>query len=72
MTDGNVIDLPDMPDLLRFSTLGKDQFSGTLAEVERTYIQKVLVSVKNNKTKAAEILGIDRKTLREKLKEKKL
>jgi DNA-binding protein Fis len=59
-----------MPDLLRFSTLGKDQFSGTLAEVEKSYCQKVLASVGNNKTRAAEILGIDRKTLRDKLKGK--
>jgi len=69
MTDGDKIDLPDMPELLRFSTLGKEQFSGTLAEVEKAYIQKVLASVGNNKTRAAAILGIDRKTLREKLKE---
>jgi DNA-binding NtrC family response regulator len=68
MTDGNVIDVSDMPELLRFTTLGRDQFTGTLAEVEKAYMQKVLASVKNNKTKAAEILGIDRKTLRQKLK----
>jgi DNA-binding NtrC family response regulator len=68
MTDGNVIDVSDMPELLRFTTLGRDQFTGTLAEVEKAYMQKVLASVKNNKTRAAEILGIDRKTLREKLK----
>ena len=40
----------------------------TLAEVEKRHIDKVLKSVDNNKTKAAEILGIDRKTLRQKLK----
>jgi DNA-binding protein Fis len=40
----------------------------TLAEVEAEYIRNVLASVNGNKTKAAEILGIDRKTLREKLK----
>ncbi|MEQ9216868.1 MAG: sigma-54 dependent transcriptional regulator [Cyclobacteriaceae bacterium] len=40
-----------------------------LREVERRHILKVLESVDNNKTKAAEILGINRKTLREKLKE---
>jgi DNA-binding NtrC family response regulator len=68
MTDGNVIDVSDMPELLRFTTLGRDQFTGTLAEVEKAYMQKVLINVNNNKTKAAEILGIDRKTLREKLK----
>jgi DNA-binding protein Fis len=41
----------------------------TLAEVETEYIRNVLESVGGNKTRAAEILGIDRKTLREKLKD---
>ncbi len=40
----------------------------TLAEVERQHITRVLDAVGQNKTKAAEVLGIDRKTLREKLK----
>jgi len=40
----------------------------TLAEVEAEHIRNVLASVAGNKTRAAEILGIDRKTLREKLK----
>lgn len=39
-----------------------------LAEVEKQHILRVLDSAGGNKTKAAEILGIDRKTLREKLK----
>jgi DNA-binding NtrC family response regulator len=67
MTDDDVIDVPDMPELLRFSTLGHDHYTGTLAQVEKAYIHKVLASTGNNKTKAAEILGIDRKTLRQKL-----
>ena len=33
----------------------------------KSYIKKVLDTVGNNKTKAAEILGIDRKTLRNKM-----
>lgn len=40
----------------------------TLAEVERNHIKNVLESCQNNKTLAAKILGIDRKTLREKIK----
>lgn len=40
----------------------------TLAELEREHIQRVLEAAGQNKTKAAQILGIDRKTLREKLK----
>ena len=39
-----------------------------VTEVEGEYISNVLASAGGNKTHAAEILGIDRKTLREKLK----
>lgn len=46
----------------------KDDLTMTLAEAEKHYIIKVLESCGNNKTKAAQVLGIDRKTLREKLK----
>ncbi|GGH64899.1 sigma-54-dependent transcriptional regulator [Phaeocystidibacter marisrubri] len=39
----------------------------SLEEVEREHILRVLEATDNNKTKAAEILGITRKTLRQKL-----
>jgi len=68
MTDGDLIEVPDLPSLMRFSALRKTGFTRTLAEVEGEYITNVLASVAGNKTRAAEILGIDRKTLREKLK----
>ncbi len=41
----------------------------TLAEVERQHILRVLENCENNQTRAAAALGIDRKTLRNKLKE---
>jgi len=68
MTDGDSIDVADLPSLMRFSALRETGFTRTLAEVEAEYISNVLASVGGNKTKAAEILAIDRKTLREKLK----
>jgi two-component system response regulator HydG len=68
MTDGKVIEVSDLPSLMRFSALRKTGFTRTLSEVEIEYITNVLASVDGNKTRAAEILGIDRKTLREKLK----
>ncbi len=68
MTDGDVIEVPDLPSLMRFSALRRTGFTRTLAEVEGEYITNVLASVDGNKTRAAEILSIDRKTLREKLK----
>ena len=68
MTDGDIIEVPDMPPLMRFSALRETGLHRTLAEVEAEYIHNVLASVDGNKTQAARILGIDRKTLREKLK----
>lgn len=68
MTDGEVIDAPDLPTLMRFSALRGTGLTRTLAEVEAEHIRNVLAHVKGNKTRAAETLGIDRKTLREKLK----
>jgi DNA-binding NtrC family response regulator len=59
----------DLPPAMRFSaerpTAGPQQ---SLQDAERAHIKQVLESVGGNKTQAAKILGIDRKTLREKLK----
>lgn len=71
MTDSDFIEVPDLPSLMRFSALRETGYNRTLAEVEAEYIRNVLVSVNGNKTKAAQILGIDRKTLREKIKSQK-
>ena len=68
MTDNEVIAVPDLPEIMRFQVEREPELGRTLAEVEADYFQKVLASVSGNKTRAAEILGIDRKTLREKLK----
>jgi DNA-binding NtrC family response regulator len=68
MTDGDIIEVSDLPSLMRFTALRETGLNRTLDEVEAEYIRNVLASVNGNKTKAAEILGIDRKTLREKLK----
>ncbi|HEV2446672.1 MAG TPA: sigma-54 dependent transcriptional regulator [Candidatus Sulfopaludibacter sp.] len=70
MADSDAVDVPDLPSLMRFTALGKGGFDRTLAEVEAEYIRNVLASVNGNRTRAAELLGIDRKTLREKLKDK--
>ncbi|MFC1482407.1 sigma-54-dependent transcriptional regulator, partial [Myxococcota bacterium] len=68
MVDGDVIDVADLPQPMRFAVpyaIGTDR---TLAEVELEHIRNVLASVAGNKTRAAKVLGISRKTLREKLK----
>jgi two-component system response regulator HydG len=69
MTDGDIIDVPDLPPLMRFSALREPGLRRTLANVEAEYVQSVLASVGGNKSRAAEVLGIDRKTLRSKLLE---
>jgi len=68
MTDSPVIDVPDLPPSMRFTVARQASLNRTLAEVESEHIRSVLASVGGNKSKAAQILGIDRKTLREKLK----
>ena len=68
MSESETINAPDLPSLMRYSALRGVGPHRTLAEVEVEHILSVLASVDNNKTKAAEILGIDRKTLREKIK----
>ncbi len=68
MTDDDVVEVSDLPSLMHFTALRGSGLSRTLAEVEAEYIQNVLANVNGNKTRAAEILGIDRKTLRDKLR----
>ncbi|MFO0583432.1 MAG: sigma-54 dependent transcriptional regulator [Anaeromyxobacter sp.] len=57
----------DLPDALRGLPTGLAPAGArerpTLAEIERRYAATVLAEADGNKTKAAEILGIDRKTL---------
>jgi DNA-binding NtrC family response regulator len=69
MTDLSKIDVPDLPSLMRFAVAQEESPTRSLAEMECEYIKRVLASVDGNKTRAAKILGIDRKTLREKLKQ---
>jgi two-component system response regulator HydG len=69
MGECELIEVPDLPSLMRFSALGATGLNRTLTEVEAEHIRNVLASVDGNKTRAAKILGIDRKTLREKMKD---
>ena len=68
MTESKVIETADLPSIMRFSAIRETGLKRTLAEVEAEHIRNVLIALEGNKTKAAEVLGIDRKTLREKLK----
>ena len=62
------IDIKQLPDYLKYPTPNFESNSKSLQQVEKEHILKIMASVDNNKTKAAEILQIDRKTLRKKLK----
>lgn len=69
MSEGARVDVTDLPPLMRFSAKHDAPLHRSLAEVEEEHIGNVLASVRGNKTRAAAILGMDRKTLREKLKQ---
>ncbi|MDT0688803.1 sigma-54 dependent transcriptional regulator [Salegentibacter sp. F188] len=62
------IDLEDLPDYLKYPQPVSENTLKPLQQVEKEHILNVLQAVDNNKTRAAEILQIDRKTLRNKLK----
>ncbi|WNW02665.1 sigma-54 dependent transcriptional regulator [Tenacibaculum sp. HL-MS23] len=63
------VEIVHLPDYVKYQIdFPKNQELISLKELEKNYIIKVLAATNNNKTKAAEILKIDRKTLREKLK----
>lgn len=61
------IDVSDIPDYLKYQHPTEGDLLKTLKDIEKEHILKVLHAVGDNKTKAAEILQIDRKTLRQKL-----
>lgn len=65
--EGDTIELVDLPSTLKPAVGVGKRLDRSLAEYEAEYIHEVLGSVHGNKTKAAAILKIDRKTLREKI-----
>lgn len=69
LSAGNIIQKDDLPPFIFEKDDSRKIFhlSDVLAEAERDHILRVLKSTKWNKTKAAELLGISRKTLWEKI-----
>ncbi|MFB9058255.1 sigma-54-dependent transcriptional regulator [Mariniflexile ostreae] len=65
----NGIEVEHLPESLKFNIDFPKEGLLPLKEMEKRHIQNVLNATNNNKTKAAEILGIDRKTIRQKLSE---
>lgn len=68
MTDTDSVDISDLPLPMRFTAIRDKELTRNLEEVETEYIRNVVASVSGNRSQAAKILGIDRKTLRQKLK----
>lgn len=66
LAPGGRIDGPAVEQALR-DTEDQDTSGETLKDTEREQIQKVLATVEGNKSRAAKILGIERKTLYRKL-----
>jgi two-component system, NtrC family, response regulator AtoC len=73
-SDTREIDVDDLPDEIRSTTVPSPRFETlgqelTLAEVERQHILGVLERVGGNRSRAAELLGLSRRTLYRRLEE---
>ena len=68
LADDKLIDVADLPDSFRFSAARGKGLGRKLADVEREYIMDALAANRNNISQTAISLGIDRKTLRDKIK----
>ncbi len=64
-TRGTLIESVDLPDLATQPAQGEHPFADLpkLDELERRYLKYVLTAVGGNRTRVAEVLGIDRRTL---------
>ena len=71
---GDVIGAEQLPDYLRSAArlMQSRNYKPSLAEIEAVYIREVLEHTRGNKTRAAEILGISRKNLYEKMNRYKI
>lgn len=68
MSDDTTIDVADLPDSFHYSARSHRPLDRTLDAIEREYVLEVLAANDNNLTRSAAVLGIDRKTLRDKMK----
>ena len=67
MAEDRYVDVDDLPAPMRFTSESKRGSLRSLDQVESEHIERVLNAVGGNRSRAARILGIDRKTLRNKL-----
>ncbi|MFG0284989.1 MAG: sigma-54 interaction domain-containing protein [Phycisphaerales bacterium JB039] len=71
MLDAPRVELADLPAHLQGAPARSSFSMRSLEDVEAEHIRRVLDAVDGNRTRAAEVLGIDRKTLRAKLASKR-
>jgi DNA-binding NtrC family response regulator len=69
MVDQSTIYASDLPSNMRYCIQSGPSGLKSLKEVEAEHIKRIIDHADGNKTKAASILGIDRKTLRTKMNE---
>jgi DNA-binding NtrC family response regulator len=73
LAEGDTVTLDDLPDEIREQARPQNRFcftdEKTLSEVELDYINYILDRCEGNRVRAAEILGINRKTIQRKLPE---
>lgn len=73
MTQGHLVEPPDLPLAIQGSAKGDEDYSLraglTVREAERLLIERTLEATGGNRTRAAEMLGITRKTLQNKIKD---
>jgi two-component system response regulator HydG len=67
LSEGGSIEAADLPELMRFTASPGRRLDRSLAEVELEHVAAVLASVGGNRSRAAKIMGIDRKTLAAKI-----
>lgn len=67
-SDDGMIDKSDLPDYMKLCLPQVRSLNRTLEEVKQDHIHAVLQACGGNKSQAAKILGIDRKTLHNRLK----
>lgn len=68
LNENELIELSDVPEFLHPNSARSLVPDRTLAQIEAEHILRTMAVHGDNKTKVAQVLGIDRKTLREKLK----
>jgi two-component system NtrC family response regulator len=72
LSENNLINVKALPFCQKSCQEPREQGFSTLEEVERSHISMVMHAVQGNKSKAAQVLGIGRKTLYRKLEEYRL